>query len=161
MAGVYDPSLSIAVVDDEPQVRRALGRLLGSHGHAVELFADGRSLLEAFALRRFDCVVLDLHMPELSGFQLLQEISKESPHPAVILITGKDEPGNDALARSLGAAAYLKKPVDADHLLAALPTCQEQRISGPGIPLLNEGCMAASSGASHTRPVQDFPSHTT
>ena len=48
-------------------MRRALRRLLGSHGYEVELFADGNALLAAQAEHQFDCILLDLHMPGLSG----------------------------------------------------------------------------------------------
>jgi CheY-like chemotaxis protein len=112
--------LSIAVLDDEAHMRRALHRLLCLHGHDVALFDEGHALIHAQSSHPFDCIVLDLHMPGLSGFEVMQLLSETSHHPPMIVITGKDEPGNEARARELGATAYLLKPVDEAPLMAAI-----------------------------------------
>lgn len=120
MGLVPDRPLSIAVLDDEAHMRRALHRLLCLHGHDVALFDEGHALIHAQSSRRFDCIVLDLHMPGLSGFDVMEQLSQFSHHPPMIVITGKDEPGNEARARELGATAYLLKPVDEAPLLEAI-----------------------------------------
>ena len=67
-----------------------------------------------------DCLLLDLHMPGINGFDVLEAFrSRQIPVP-VIVITAHDEPGTAERVRALGAAAYLKKPVDRDTLLAAI-----------------------------------------
>lgn len=104
-------------------MRRALRRLLGSHGHEVALFADGRELLAAQSARRFDCILLDLHMPGLNGFDVLETLSHEAQHPPVIVITGQDQPGNAERTAELGACAYLLKPVEEAPLLDAIGQC--------------------------------------
>lgn len=101
-------------------MRRALRRLLGSHGYEVELFADGNALLAAQAEHQFDCILLDLHMPGLSGFDVMEQLSLAPHETKLIVITGKDEPGNAERVRDLGAQAYLLKPVDEEPLLAAI-----------------------------------------
>lgn len=120
MRMVTDRSPSIAVLDDEAQMRRALRRLLGSHGYDVELFEEGASLLAAQAEQQFDCILLDLHMPGLSGFDVMEKLSLAPHQTKVIVITGKDEPGNAERVRELGAQAYLLKPVDEEPLLEAI-----------------------------------------
>jgi FixJ family two-component response regulator len=127
MTVVTDHSPVIAVVDDEAKMRTALGRLLRTHGYAVALFQDGASLLAALAQQPFGCVLLDLHMPGLNGFSVLQALGALPRRPPVIVITGQDEPGNEARVTALGACAYLTKPVDEVPLLDALARNLETR----------------------------------
>jgi CheY-like chemotaxis protein len=115
--------LSIAVLDDEARMRRSLQRLLGCHGHDVALFADGAELLSAQASARFDCILLDLHMPGLNGFDVLKALTCRSPRPPVIVLTGLDLPGNAKRTAELGACAYLVKPVEEAPLMEAIRHC--------------------------------------
>jgi len=110
----------IAVLDDEANMRIALRRLLTLRGYEVALFKTGRDLLEACKSQKIDCIILDLHMPEMNGFEVLEKLaSRLSPLPAIV-ITGHDQAGNAERARSLGACAYFTKPVDQEHLLGCL-----------------------------------------
>jgi len=117
---VTDAAPTIAVLDDEAKMRQALGRLLRTHGYPVALFEDGVSLLAAQARQAFGCVLLDLHMPGMNGFSVLQALGARPGHPPVIVITGQDKPGNEARVTALGASAYLTKPVDEASLLDAV-----------------------------------------
>ena len=87
---------------------------------AVETFADGDSFVEAMALRPADCVVLDLHMPRLSGFDVQVRLTESGSHIPVVVLTGSDSAEAQARARANGAAAYLLKPVDGKTLLGAI-----------------------------------------
>ena len=111
--------VNVAVLDDESEMRTALKRLLNARGFQVASYASGAEFLTADA-NVFDCVVLDLHMPGLSGFDVLGEMGVRASHPPVVVITGHDEPGNQERAQALGASAYLLKPVDQSMLLAAI-----------------------------------------
>lgn len=108
----------IAVVDDEEPVRKALKRLLRAAGLEAEGYASGKDFLAAE--RRPDCVVLDLHMPVMSGQALLRQIRKMSARLPVVVITAHDtaETRDDCIAA--GAAAYLRKPLDDRLLLNAI-----------------------------------------
>ena len=110
----------IAVLDDEPEMRKALRRLLTGRGFCVEEYGCGNDFLAAVGTRVLDCLLLDLHMPEVSGFDVLESFQSRHIHTPVIVITAHDEPGTEARVRSLGACAYLKKPVDRDALLSAI-----------------------------------------
>lgn len=107
----------VAVLDDEAPMRKALGRLLKIHGFAVESFADGGEFLTAAALHPPDCLLLDLHMPGITGFDVLATLADRPAPPPVVVITAHDEPGTAERALKLGAAAYLLKPLDEDALL--------------------------------------------
>jgi FixJ family two-component response regulator len=111
---------TLAVVDDEASVGRALGRLLRVHGYAVDLFEEGWSLLRAHEARPYHCILLDLHMPGLSGFEVLEELARKDLDVPVIVITAKDDPGAAERVRAQGAAGYLLKPVDQTPLLEAV-----------------------------------------
>jgi FixJ family two-component response regulator len=80
----------IAVLDDEPQFCKALGRLLKTHGLEVVAFARGEDLLAACASRLPDCLLLDLHMPDMNGFQVLEHLAAAHLRVPVVVITGHD-----------------------------------------------------------------------
>jgi FixJ family two-component response regulator len=110
----------IAVLDDEPEMRKALRRLLASRGFLVEEYERGEDLLVAVVTHPLDCLLLDLHMPGLNGFDVLEAFRSQQIPVPVVVITAHDESGMAERVRVLGASAYLKKPVDRDDLLAAI-----------------------------------------
>ena len=108
------------MLDDELQMRKALRRLLATHGFRVEAYEGGKDFLAALPSHPADCLVLDLHMPEVNGFDVLAAIESQHVVTPVVVITGHDEPGTAERALSLGASAYLTKPVDELALLSAI-----------------------------------------
>jgi CheY-like chemotaxis protein len=110
----------IAILDDEERFRRALSRLLTAHGYEVASFDCGRHLLSEVAARSFDCVLLDLHMPGMSGFEVLQTLKGMPAPPPVIVITAHDDPEFMQRARALDAFEYQTKPVASPVLLGAI-----------------------------------------
>jgi len=110
----------IAVIDDEESVRKALGRLLQSVGMSVETFSGGGEFLEALGTHRPACAVLDLHMPEMNGFELLERLHSTGVRVPVVVITGHDTPEAEERALRGGAAAYLRKPINQALLLDAI-----------------------------------------
>jgi FixJ family two-component response regulator len=108
------------VVDDDDAVRRALSRLIRSLGFEAETFASGEEFLAALETRTPDCVVLDLHMPHVSGFDVQARMAEENLHIPVIVITGHDSPEARARALGEGASAYLCKPLDGQALKEAI-----------------------------------------
>ena len=75
----------VLVVDDEPQIRRALNSALTAHGYAVAVAEDGATALETIASWAPDAVVLDLVMPGVDGFEVLRETRTWSPVPIIVL----------------------------------------------------------------------------
>jgi FixJ family two-component response regulator len=112
----------LAVVDDDADVRVALTRLVSSAGFAVETFASGAEFLHSVLDHEPDCVVLDLHMPEMSGFDVQSALAGGHAAVPVVVITGHDTPESRARAMRLGAKDYLCKPVNDEALLAAIGT---------------------------------------
>jgi FixJ family two-component response regulator len=112
--------LSIAVVDDEESVRKALRRLFRSVGMQVETFASGQDFLNSLVNRLPDCLVLDFHMPGLTGLDVQRRLTSAGHRLPSIVITGHDQPGIAEELVEAGAAAYLTKPVDDQVLLETI-----------------------------------------
>ncbi len=122
----------LGVLDGEPEMRKALHRLLTCRGYQVEEYERGTDVLEALGSRRMDCLLLDLQMEGVSGFEVLETFVTRQIHLPVIVITGHDEPGTEERVRDLGAVAYLKKPVDRDTLLSSISVAlTHHEISSP------------------------------
>lgn len=118
---------TVGVLDDEPEMRKALRRLLNCRGFQVLEYERGADLLDALGSHPLDCLLLDLQMEGVNGFEVL-EVLLALQHPVpVIVITAHDEPGTAGHVRDLGAVAYLKKPVDRDALFASLSAALTHR----------------------------------
>ena len=110
---------NVAIVDDEEPVRKALKRLLVASGFEVESYASGKEFL-ATKHQPPDCVVLDLHMPGMSGLQVLQALkAAHRPLPTVI-ITAHDSPEMSEQCLAAGVTAYLRKPFEERVLLNSI-----------------------------------------
>lgn len=112
----------IAVIDDDADACLGLKRLLSTVGFTVEAFSSGAAFMQAIGDHKPDCAVLDLHMPEVSGFDVLEQLAAGRAGLPAVAITGHDSPETRSRALELGAAAYLCKPVDGEELVAAINT---------------------------------------
>jgi FixJ family two-component response regulator len=112
--------LLIAIVDDEEPVRKALMRLMRSVGLSAETFASGPEFLKSLDTRLPDCVVLDLHMPQINGFNVQAHLAQKYAALPVIIVTGHDLPNARERAMECGASAFLRKPVLDRTLLGAI-----------------------------------------
>ena len=112
---------AIVVVDDDEGVRKAFERVLTAAGFRAETFPSAETLLETDAASRASCLVLDVHLPGLSGFELRRAlVHSGTPQAPVIFITAHDDPAAREQAEALGAAAYLPKPFAGRTLVAAV-----------------------------------------
>src|SRR5262245_16073967 len=109
------------IIDDEPSARARLGRMLIAHASAVSVIGearDGLEALEKISGLRPDLVFLDVEMPGLNGFQVLQSLPENVSLPLVIFTTGYDQ--HALAAFEANAVAYILKPVEAERLAQAL-----------------------------------------
>ncbi len=118
--GMAERCISVAVVDDDESVRRALARLLKSESIEVKGYGSGTEFLEGVGTTEPHCVILDLHMPDLNGFDVLRHFARMQYQCPVIVMTGHDSPKARAESLALGAVKYLAKPFDAELLVAAI-----------------------------------------
>ena len=116
--------VSIALVDDDPSVRRALPRLLRSAGYGTRAFASAQELLESRFAQTAACLVLDVHLDRTNAFELLERLRADGVTAPVIFITAYDDNATRERARIAGAAAFLRKPFDGGALLDAIAATQ-------------------------------------
>jgi FixJ family two-component response regulator len=107
----------VHVIDDDAAVRDSTRALLISWRIAVCTYASGREFLEKLTPAMFGCIILDLHMPDISGFQLLDILRERGCLIPVILFTGRADPATEEMARLSSAIAILAKPVSEDQLI--------------------------------------------
>jgi FixJ family two-component response regulator len=110
----------VAVVDDDPAVCKAIGRLIAKSKLDVVTLTSGQRLLDLLRVRRPDCLLLDLHMPGLSGLDVLQALANEGIKLPTIVITGRDELTSHQQCLAAGALAIMLKPLDPAQILRAV-----------------------------------------
>jgi DNA-binding response OmpR family regulator len=108
----------VLVADDEPGVRRALERGLAAEGMDVTGVPDGPGALRAALTGAFDVVLLDIMLPGLSGYRVLERLRAEGVHTPVLLVSAKDGEVDQADGLDLGADGYLVKPFSFRVLVA-------------------------------------------
>jgi len=102
--------LRVLVVDDEPEVREVISKYLTGDGHVVVTANNGREGLEKFHAGRFDLVLADRSMPEMSGDDLAAAIQRIAPRKPVILLTGFGEIMQSRGERPRGVSFVVSKP---------------------------------------------------
>lgn len=110
----------VAVVDDDSAVLKALTRLLRATGWEVLAFNSGQALLDHFPGLRFDCLIVDVQMPGMGGFELKQRLGQRGCRAPVLFITAHDSPQSRATASQAGSLGLLIKPFSSTALLTAL-----------------------------------------
>jgi FixJ family two-component response regulator len=115
----------IAVIDDDEPFRTALVESLCSLGYGARGFASGEEFSAASGGNSCDCVISDIHMPGMSGFDLKRLLMARDWRVPVIMITARGEPGLEARAAASGASSLLRKPFGADDLMGCLKKALE------------------------------------
>ncbi len=110
----------VHVVDDEPELRRALTRLLNAEGYRVQAFASALEFMADLEAREPGCVLLDVAMPGLDGLELQQRIAACAARLPVVFLTGHGDIPMSVRAIKAGAIDFLTKPVRRDELLRAV-----------------------------------------
>jgi len=119
----------ILVVDDNDRNRDMLSRRLGKQGYDVAVAENGREALEAVRTRPFDMVLLDIMMPEMDGYEVLQQLKSDEAlsHIPVIMISALDEVESVVRCIEMGAEDYLPKPFNPTLLKARIGACLEKK----------------------------------
>jgi FixJ family two-component response regulator len=119
----------VAIVDDDPGILRSLGYLLESADHAVLVFPSADAFFESGCLATVDCLVSDIDMPAIDGFELLLAVHAIRPTLPVILITGHPEMLDRLRYASANHHALFTKPFDGPAMLAAVGNAVSTRQS--------------------------------
>ncbi|MFC0015258.1 MULTISPECIES: response regulator transcription factor [Allobacillus] len=111
---------SILIVEDEDKIARVLELELSFEGYTVDKASSGYEAIEKFRTEKWDVVLLDIMLPEMSGIEILRRIRKENEQVAVILLTAKDSIEDKVTGLDLGANDYMTKPFQIEELLARI-----------------------------------------
>ncbi len=108
----------IGIVDDDDAVRDAIGLLLRVNGFDVTSYNSGPGLLADDRLERFGCLILDAHMPAMTGVEVLELLRRRAVLVPVIIITGRDDPALINRALQGGAVSIMQKPISEQSLMS-------------------------------------------
>lgn len=110
----------ICLLDDEPSVLKALGRLLASEGLQAEKFCEPARFLDYARSYPVRLTVIDIRMPGMTGLEVLAELRAISPGARVIMMTGENDSAHRTAALAGGASAFFLKPFDDEMFLQAV-----------------------------------------
>lgn len=125
------PSSTVAVIDDDPAVRRAMSRMLRGAGLRVASFSSAEELLQAYDGLRPSCLVLDVVLPGMSGPDLLERLRASPPAPPAIFVTGRIDAQQSLKRRGLGKVPCLQKPFEPALLVEAVSCALAAREPAP------------------------------
>jgi FixJ family two-component response regulator len=111
---------TIFIVEDDSSLNQAVGRVVQAAGFRSRLFGSAEAVLGEGALQEADCFILDVHLPGISGFELCSRLRCSGVVAPLILITAHDDAMHQRIAREIGVAAYLTKPVTTVSLVNAV-----------------------------------------
>jgi FixJ family two-component response regulator len=110
----------VAVVDDDDSFRTALVSSLDSFGYTARPFASAEDFIASDEQTKCNCLITDIHLPGMTGFELVQVLAALASKLPVIMITAHDEVGLEAKATAVGAVCFLRKPFESTLLIGCL-----------------------------------------
>jgi FixJ family two-component response regulator len=116
----------VLVVDDDSRVLESLRDLLGSAGLDALCFSSAEALVDSGALARSCCLITDVRMPGIDGWELQKFVAAAHPHVFIIFISAFQDQQAFERARALGAFAFLYKPFDGEELLRTVASALSQ-----------------------------------
>ena len=137
----------VLIADDEPVGRRLCRRVLEQEGIACDEVVNGAAALEAVRLRAYDLVLLDIHMPEVEGPEVLRRLRETPPSPnlKVIMLSGQVSPDEMAALLAAGADDYLPKPPSAAQLLGRVKAALSLKDAQDRTDVLNRHLLAVNA----------------
>lgn len=111
---------TIVVIEDDPSLNLAVGRLLEAAGFETCTYSSAEAALADDRLAAADCLVLDVQLPGMSGFELQRRLMRDGRCTPVIFITANDDAAHQRMAHECGAAGYLPKPFSSASLIDAV-----------------------------------------
>jgi FixJ family two-component response regulator len=121
---------TVYVVEDDMSLRTAVRRLLRAAQYRVLAYASAEEFYRSDFKTSPGCLLLDIRLPGISGFELQTQLLDSGIRMPVIFMTGQDRAGMEDYAMQLGASAYLRKPVDEETLLGAIRTAMKSLSCG-------------------------------
>jgi DNA-binding NtrC family response regulator len=145
----------ILIVDDEPRLCSSLKALLSHQGYEAHTSSGGKQAMESLAGNGFDLVLLDIVMPDVDGYQVMDYMDRRSLETPIIFITGHASVDSAVSALRGGAYDYLRKPLDYEELLKTVENAVDQKRGNneqqqvPKRPLRAKEQLEAGQGVLH------------
>jgi FixJ family two-component response regulator len=121
-----EAKFTVYVVDDDESVRASLKLLIEACGYPVVTFKSAEDFLDSSFRESPSCLILDIHLPGMSGFDLQKHLVKSRSLIPVVFITGRDRSRMEDEAMRVGGIAYLRKPFEEQCLLDAIQLAREK-----------------------------------
>jgi CheY-like chemotaxis protein len=137
----------VLVVDDDPVVGRSIDRILSPRGYAVISAASGAEALDRLAREDYDVVYTDIKMPGMDGLEVAERIKASRPWLPVVIVTGYGSEANEARAKDIGVAGFLRKPLSPEMV----ETSAHDALRAP-MPILVPAPAAAPAAAPARHP---------
>jgi len=112
--------INVAVVDDDPSICKSLGRLLRASGFAPLTYSSAEAFLQDRPRVIVDCMILDIHLGGMSGFELQKQLAALGSTLPIIFITADEDPDTPEMARQAGCVAYFRKPFPGRKLMETI-----------------------------------------
>jgi len=122
----------VVLVDDDDGIRTALSRILRGHGYTPSIFESAEDLLETHTEINAACLILDVQLPGITGFELYEYVARMGDAPPVIFITGYEQPDTRPRAQAAGAAACFIKPFLGSALVESVRAIDVRRAHHSG-----------------------------
>jgi two-component system, OmpR family, response regulator ResD len=127
-----EEKVTLLVVDDEERIRRLLNMYLTREGYEVEEAVDGADALEKALLNNYDCILLDLMMPEKDGLEVLEELREKKIMTPVMMLTAKGEESDRVTGFESGADDYIVKPFSPREVVLRVKAILRRSVTFPG-----------------------------
>ena len=116
----YNPHMRLLIVEDEENIAKPLKLTLESRGFAVDYAEDGKKGYEMADLNEYDCILLDLNLPEVDGIELAQRLRKDENNIPIIMVTARTQVYDKLEGFDHGADDYITKPFNLEELIARI-----------------------------------------
>ena len=120
-------NLKILIIDDEPRMCQSIKQLLSSQNYELDTANSAKQAIESLSNNSFDLILLDLCLPDMNGYHVMEHISQKSPATHVIVLTGYGSEDTAVEALRRGAYDYLKKPFEPEKLLTTVKNALNQK----------------------------------
>ena len=108
----------VSIVEDDPIVARFLERALRLEGYDVSSWSDGQAFLDVADSTTFDLLIVDHDLPSCNGLEIVAQLARRTPVPAMMMLTGREQAGLEQQVLEAGARGFRTKPVDLDDLFS-------------------------------------------
>ena len=131
--------MHILVIDDEASIRHLVKIQLELDGQTVETAADGATALALQAIQTFDLIVLDLMLPDTTGFDLIPRLREKTPDLPILMLTARDQMNDKIIGLQLGADDYMTKPFNGTELVLRVKNLLKRaKVDAPPVPVTTD-----------------------